>query len=41
MYPTRAFDWYKEIDKAISIDDLEDSGNFETLDMKIADAFSL
>ena len=40
MYPTRAFDWYKEIDRAISIEDLEDSGEFETLDMKIADAFA-
>ena len=34
--PTEAFAWISEIDKAMSLVDLSDSGKSETLDFKIA-----
>lgn len=34
--PKEAFAWISEIDKAVNLSDLSDSGKFETLDFKIA-----
>ena len=34
--PQKAFAWICEVDKAESIEDLVDSGDFETLDAKLA-----
>ena len=36
--PHKAFTWIWEVDKATSIEDLVDSGDFETLDAKLAAA---